>query len=135
VLLCPSVDALGSKQPEIRAIQCNITKPCIQGDTRLSKIEYLIFIQKNNNKKQPLWYRVLKKMKTTLFVRSKLTLHRKFKIFEFGSIGGYNISKKLLSSTYSYRIHCGKFKHLKYSLNVNFEETNSVILILVPHWK
>ena len=56
-------------------------------------------------------------------------------MFEFCTTGGCGISKKIappnLFFYQSQSIYSGKFKHLKYSENNNFEGTNSFDSILV----
>ena len=57
-------------------------------------------------------------------------------MFGFGATGRYVISKEIASKEITlfkllFSIVSGKFKHHKYSENVNFEGTSNVVSILV----
>ena len=73
-------------------------------------------------------------MESTLFVPSKLTFSENLRCLNLALLVGAVSQKRSLSSTCfviaGQSIHSGKFKHLKYSENVNFEETSNVVSIL-----
>ena len=75
-------------------------------------------------------------MESTLFVPAKLTFSENVRCLNLLLLVGAVSQKRSLSSTFfviaSLSIHGRKFKHLEYSVNVNFEGTNSVFFILVP---
>ena len=71
------------------------------------------------------------KMETTLFFPSKLKFTEKLS-FEFCASDGCGISKEIaLLNSARQSIHRGKFRHLKYSVNVNFDRKNRVVSILM----
>ena len=57
------------------------------------------------------------KMDATLFVPSKLIVHRKFIMFKFGATVGCSTSKEIASTSCIAGIHRGKFGHHKFSLH------------------
>ena len=90
---------------------------------------YKIFYEKGN----PL-LRKCTKIESTLFVPSKLTFSENQRWLNLMPLVGAVSQKRLLSSTFFViASHREKFKHLKYSENVNFEGTNSVDSILVAN--
>ena len=74
-------------------------------------------------------------MESTLFVLSKLTFSKNLRCLNLPSLVDALSQKRLLSLTCfvfaCQNILSGKFKHLKYSQNVNFTGTNNVDSILV----
>ena len=74
------------------------------------------------------------KIESTLLAPSKLTLSENLRCLNLRLMVGAVSQNRSLSSTcfviVGQTVHSGKFKHLKYSENVNFEGTNSVDSIL-----
>ena len=73
-------------------------------------------------------------MESTLFVSEKLTFSENLRCLNLPLLVGALSQKRSLSLTRfvfaGQSVHSGKFKHLKYSENVNFPETNNVDSIL-----
>ena len=73
-------------------------------------------------------------MESKLFVHSKLTFSENLRCLNFPLLEGALSQKRSVSLTCfiltSQNVHSGRFKHFKYSENVNFEGTNSVDSIL-----
>ena len=74
-------------------------------------------------------------MESKLFVPSKLPFSENLRCLTLALLVGAVSQMRSLSSTCfviaGQSIHSGKFKHLKYSENVNFKGTNSADSILV----
>ena len=74
-------------------------------------------------------------MESTLFVPKKLTFSENLRCLDLPLLVGALSQKRVLSLTCfvfaGQNVHSGKFKHLKYSKNVNFAGTNNVDSILV----
>ena len=73
-------------------------------------------------------------MESTLFVPEKLTFSENLRCLNLPLLVGALSQKRSLSLTCfvfaGQNVHSGKFKHLKYSENVNFAGTNNVDSIL-----
>ena len=78
-------------------------------------------------------------MESTLFVSAKLTFSENLRCLNLPLLVGAVSQKRLRSETCfvfaGKSVHSGKFKHLKYSENVNFAGTNNVDSILVSEKK
>ena len=77
------------------------------------------------------------KMESTLFAPAKCTFSENFRCLNFPLLVGTLSRKRLLSLPCfifaGQNVHSGKFKHLKYSENVNFVGTNNVKFILTGY--
>ena len=79
-------------------------------------------------------------MDSKLFVPAKMTFPQYVRCLKFPAIGYFVLQKqnkfrRAISFVISYPPRAANLKHLKFSENVNFEETNSVVSILVSYVK